>query len=84
MRIAVIGAGNVGRAIARFGVRDGHEVIITARHEDHAREAAAETGASPAASNAEAATAPTSWSSLSPNPRSGPSLPRSPTWRPAS
>jgi NADPH-dependent F420 reductase len=55
MRIAIIGAGNVGRAIAQAGARTGNDVTITASDPDHAREAANETGASVAGSNAEAA-----------------------------
>ena len=55
MQIAIIGAGNVGKALASTLTKAGHEVTISAAHADHARDAAAQTGASAAASNAEAA-----------------------------
>jgi len=55
MRIAIIGAGNVGRALAASLTRAGHDVTITAAHPEHAREAATETGATAGSSNAEAA-----------------------------
>src|SRR5262249_26602853 len=55
MQIAIIGAGNVGKALATTLTRAGHEVTISAAHPDHARAAATETGASAAASNVEAA-----------------------------
>jgi predicted dinucleotide-binding enzyme len=54
MQIAIIGAGNVGRALAGSLTRAGHDVTVSASHPDHAREAAAQTGASAAASNADA------------------------------
>ncbi|MGZ4620002.1 MAG: NADPH-dependent F420 reductase [Frankiaceae bacterium] len=56
MKIAVIGAGNVGKAIARAGVGNGHEVTVTATDPGHAAPAAADAGATAAASVAEAAT----------------------------
>jgi predicted dinucleotide-binding enzyme len=54
MQIAIIGAGNVGRAHAGSFTRAGHDVTVSATHPEHAREAATETGASAAATNAEA------------------------------
>lgn len=55
MQIAIIGAGNVGRALATSLTRAGHHVTITAAHAEHAAEAASQTGATAGASNAEAA-----------------------------
>jgi len=55
MQIAIIGAGNVGRALAASLTRAGHEVTITAEHADHATEAASQTGATAGTSNASAA-----------------------------
>jgi hypothetical protein len=55
MKIAIIGAGNVGKALASTLTRAGHDVTISAAHAEHAREAAAATGARAADSNAEAA-----------------------------
>lgn len=54
MKVAIIGAGNVGKALATSIARAGHDVTIAARHADHARRAAQETGATPADSNAAA------------------------------
>jgi predicted dinucleotide-binding enzyme len=54
MQIAIIGAGNVGRALAGSLTRAGHDVTVSATHPEHAREAAAQTGASAAATNADA------------------------------
>ena len=54
MNYAIIGAGNVGRALAASAVRAGHQVTLSARHPEHAQAAAAETGARGASSNAEA------------------------------
>jgi predicted dinucleotide-binding enzyme len=54
MQIAIIGAGNVGTALAQSLTRAGHDVTVSAAHPEHAREAAARTGAKAAASNAEA------------------------------
>jgi 8-hydroxy-5-deazaflavin:NADPH oxidoreductase len=56
MQIAIIGAGNVGRALATSLTRAGHDVTITAKHTDHAVDVASETGASVGVSNAAAAT----------------------------
>ena len=55
MQIAIIGAGNVGRALATSLTRAGHDVTITAEHPEHAAEAATQTGATAGTSNAEAA-----------------------------
>ena len=55
MQIAIIGAGNVGRALASTLTRAGHDVTISAAHAEHARQAASESGANAARSNAEAA-----------------------------
>ena len=55
MKIAIIGAGNVGRALATSLTRAGHDVTITAAHHEHAVEAAGQTGATAGTSNAAAA-----------------------------
>ncbi len=55
MQIAIIGAGNVGRALASSLTRAGHDVTITAENPEHAVEAASQTGATAGTSNAEAA-----------------------------
>jgi 8-hydroxy-5-deazaflavin:NADPH oxidoreductase len=57
MQIAIIGAGNVGRALATSLTRAGHQVTISASHPEHATEAASQTGATAVASNTEAASA---------------------------
>ena len=57
MDIAIIGAGNVGKALANAFARSGHTVIIAARDPEAAAAIAAATGARVAASNAEAAAA---------------------------
>ena len=54
MQIAIIGAGNVGRALATSLTRAGHDVTVSAVHPEHARETAAESGATAAANNQEA------------------------------
>ena len=54
MQIAIIGAGNVSRALARSLTRAGHDVTLSAVHEEHARDAATQTGATAAASNKDA------------------------------
>ena len=51
MKLAIIGAGNVGQALAGAAVRAGHSVRISATHVEHAEAAAAATGASAAPSN---------------------------------
>ena len=57
MDIAIIGAGNVGRALASSFTRAGHSVVVTARDPGHAASVAAATGATTASSNAAAAAA---------------------------
>lgn len=54
MKVAIIGAGNVARALGTSISRAGHDVVITAKHREHAQEAAREIGATPAESNADA------------------------------
>jgi 8-hydroxy-5-deazaflavin:NADPH oxidoreductase len=54
MDIAIIGAGNVGRALATSFVRAGHSVAIASRDPEDAGSVAAATGAGVASSNAEA------------------------------
>lgn len=54
MRIAVIGAGNVGGALTRGLTRTGHAVTVTATDPDHASALADQTGATAAATAAEA------------------------------
>jgi len=51
MRIAIIGAGNVGTALATSFVRAGHDVVITSRDAQDAAAAAAASGASIAPTN---------------------------------
>jgi 8-hydroxy-5-deazaflavin:NADPH oxidoreductase len=55
MDIAIIGAGNVGRALATSFVRAGHTVSLASRDPEDAGSVAVATGSSVAASNAEAA-----------------------------
>jgi NADPH-dependent F420 reductase len=54
MRIAIIGAGTVGRGLAQAAAGCGHDVVITARHVDHAAKVAADVGGRAAASAVEA------------------------------
>jgi 8-hydroxy-5-deazaflavin:NADPH oxidoreductase len=51
MKVAIIGAGNVGTALATALTRAGHDVVISARDPQHAAAAATATGATSAASN---------------------------------
>jgi predicted dinucleotide-binding enzyme len=44
MKIGIIGCGNIGSAIARHWVEAGHEVILSARHQEHAEQLAKELG----------------------------------------
>ncbi len=54
MNIAIIGSGNVGRALATSFIRAGHDVRITAQHTDKSEAVAAETGAQSIEANANA------------------------------
>lgn len=54
MKIAVIGSGNVGKALAGSAVRAGHQVTIAASDPAHAEEAARVTKARPAGSGKDA------------------------------
>lgn len=54
MRIAIIGAGNVGGGLATAATTAGHEVVLSATDPTHAQETAAPAGATAAASNAQA------------------------------
>jgi predicted dinucleotide-binding enzyme len=54
MQIAIIGAGNVGRALAGSFTRAGHHVTVSATNPEHAREAATEAGARAAGTNDDA------------------------------
>jgi 8-hydroxy-5-deazaflavin:NADPH oxidoreductase len=54
MRIAVIGAGNVGGGFSRAAVAAGHDVVITAAHPEKAQAIATEVGAQAAATSADA------------------------------
>ena len=55
MQVAIIGAGNVGKALAGTITRAGHEVTLSASTPEHAAAAAAESGARAASGNAAAA-----------------------------
>jgi predicted dinucleotide-binding enzyme len=54
MKIGIIGAGNVGRALAKASVRAGHAVTISATNTEKAQRVAVEVGGSAAASNRDA------------------------------
>ena len=54
MRVAMLGAGNVGKALASSLVGAGHEVVITASKLENARAAAEAAGAEAADSNRDA------------------------------
>lgn len=54
MNIAIIGTGNVGKAIAIAAKRGGHSVTMTSRQKDKAASVAREVGAQAAGSNADA------------------------------
>jgi NADPH-dependent F420 reductase len=54
MQIAIIGSGNVGKALAGSLTRAGHGVTLTASNPDNARAAAEQTGAQAADSNRQA------------------------------
>jgi NADPH-dependent F420 reductase len=51
MNIAIIGAGNVGRALATSAIRTGHAVTVSSASHDNAVQVAEETGARAAESN---------------------------------
>ena len=51
MKVAIIGAGSVGRALAGSSIRAGHTVVLSSAHHEHAVQAARATGAEAAASN---------------------------------
>jgi 8-hydroxy-5-deazaflavin:NADPH oxidoreductase len=55
MNIAIIGSGNVGRALATSAIRSGHSVTVSSASGDTAKKLAEETGAQAAASNRAAA-----------------------------
>ncbi len=55
MRIAIIGAGNVGGGLAAAATAAGHDVTVTARNADTVAKVAEDTGASAAPSVADAA-----------------------------
>ena len=54
MRVAIIGTGSVGSALARACVAAGHEVVLSARHAEHAAKLAADIGGRAAAANVDA------------------------------
>jgi len=56
MKVAIIGAGNVGKALATSINRAGHDVTITSKHPEHARAAAQEIGVASAETNVSAVT----------------------------
>lgn len=51
MKLAIIGAGNVGKALAASATKAGHSVTISATNPQHARDAAAATNSQAASSN---------------------------------
>ena len=57
MNIAIIGAGNVGKALTGSAIRAGHSVTVSSKNGESARQLAEETGAREAASDQEAAEA---------------------------
>src|SRR2546425_8630069 len=54
MRIAIIGSGNVGKALASSATKAGHHVTLSARSAEKAREVAQATNAHAASSNRDA------------------------------
>jgi 8-hydroxy-5-deazaflavin:NADPH oxidoreductase len=54
VKVTIIGAGNVGRALATSARRAGHDVTIAAKNREHATEVAEQTGAHAASSSTEA------------------------------
>ena len=53
MKVAIIGSGNVGKALATSAIRGGQEVMLTASSADSAASAAQATGGKAGSSNAE-------------------------------
>src|SRR5690349_17663053 len=51
MKVAIIGAGNVGKALATSITRAGHDVTLSAKNTENAVEAARDIGARAAESN---------------------------------
>jgi NADPH-dependent F420 reductase len=51
MKVAIIGAGNVGKALATSIIRAGHDVTLAAKNPGNAEQAAQEIGATSAQSN---------------------------------
>jgi 8-hydroxy-5-deazaflavin:NADPH oxidoreductase len=54
MRVAIIGAGNVGGVIAHGAIRAGHTVNVAAAHPEHAQALASQVGGTAAQSAGEA------------------------------
>lgn len=54
MKIAIIGAGNVGGGLATAATKAGHDVVVSASDPDSAQKTAANSGAGAAGSNSEA------------------------------
>lgn len=54
MKVAIIGAGNVGKALGGSAARAGHDVVITASSPEHAKAAAEQIGAAPVDTNRDA------------------------------
>jgi 8-hydroxy-5-deazaflavin:NADPH oxidoreductase len=54
MKVAIIGSGNVGKALAGSAVKAGHTVTLSATSQQNAEDAARATGAHAASSNQEA------------------------------
>jgi 8-hydroxy-5-deazaflavin:NADPH oxidoreductase len=54
MKVAIIGSGNVGKALGGSIARAGHDVVITASDPEHAKAAAEQIGATPAVTNRDA------------------------------
>jgi predicted dinucleotide-binding enzyme len=54
MKVAIIGSGNVGKALGGSFARAGHDVVLTARDPHHAKAAAEQIGAEAARSNRDA------------------------------
>ena len=54
MKVAIIGAGHVGKALAKSSIRGGHTVTMSSAHPENAAKAAQSVGAHAANSNVEA------------------------------